>query len=81
MTPIEGGARKRCVKHPSTSLRLSSAGPRASSLKNSRHLLFVTCSDTLIFTAALFCSSLSAADARTCNLSLENKWSALSASA
>ena len=33
MTPIEGGARKRCVKHPSTSLRLSSAGPQNTSPK------------------------------------------------
>jgi Phage integrase family len=42
MVPIEGGARKRCVKHPFTSLPPSSARPKNTPLKITQPLLFLT---------------------------------------
>ena len=58
MAPIEGGARKRCAhRHPrSPSAHLFYLEAPVNKLRDA--LLFltpVTCSDTLIFTAALFC--------------------------
>ena len=91
MVPIEGGARKRCVKHPSTSLPPSSARPKNTPPKNyAAPVIFDPLLPVLtpppvvtpLFSTAapvLFSVRARPAGLPTCNLSLENKWSALSA--